>query len=314
MASLQLPLPSNEAEDRLYIAYHDARRFLQGRHLVPIQVGRAVSNVRLEEVQGDDTGDNISAMNAEYCELTAHYWSWRNGPSDGTVGLMHYRRLFDLADRMNPRGHPERYVIDFDPGAYAGDVADYFASADTEPGMIVPRPVYLRSKVARQYSDLHRGRDLEILREIVAERHPNFLPDLDRTLAGRRLLVGNMFIMTRAVFEDYSQLLFDILSTARTRILAADPGSATGYQGRYLGFLAERVLTAYALGDLVRANFPGLCPVHKGVVNTDAGALSRIGSLGLIRLCAQGRLPPGQALSLWAKRRMAPLRSSSSLE
>ncbi len=303
MTFLQRPLPSNEAEDRLYIAYHDARPLLQGRHLFPIQVGRAVSNLRLEGVQGDDTGDNISAMNAEYCELTAHYWAWRNGPSAGTVGLMHYRRLFDLADRLNPRGHPERYVTNFDPAAYARDVMDHFASAGTEPGMIVPRPVHLRSAVAGQYRKLHRGSDLEILRAVVAERHPDFLPDLDRTLAGRRLLIGNMFIMTRSVFEDYSRLLFDILPTARARILAAGSGSSTGYQGRYPGFLAERVMTAYALGNLVKAHFPGLSPVHKGVVNTDASALAGVGPLGLMRLCVRGRLLPRQALSLWVKRR-----------
>lgn len=303
MASLQLSPEQAMTEGRLYIAYHDARPVLRGPHLVPVQVGREVSSLRLNDVQGDDTGDNISALNAEYCELTAHYWAWKNGPPKGAVGLMHYRRLFDLSGRMNPRGHPERYVPDFDPVAYAGCVADHFATTDTRPDLIVPRPVYLRWNLARQYRRLHRARDLEILRAVIAERRPDFLPDLDRALAGRQLLVGNMFIMARPVFEDYSRLLFDILPRTRDRILADDPTAASGYQGRYPGFLAERVLTAYALGELLRARFPGLRASHLGVVNTDTDGLVGLGPAALGRLWARGQLPATQALTLWQSRK-----------
>ena len=43
--------------------------------------------------QGDHTGDNISADNPYFSELTGLYWAWKNLDAD-YIGLVHYRRHF----------------------------------------------------------------------------------------------------------------------------------------------------------------------------------------------------------------------------
>ena len=57
----------------------------------PIHVGRE-GKADLGYI-GDNTGDNISAKNANYCELTGLYWAWKNLKCD-YIGLCHYRRYF----------------------------------------------------------------------------------------------------------------------------------------------------------------------------------------------------------------------------
>ena len=43
---------------------------------MPLQVGKDISKIDLN-IQGDNTGDNISCKNQSYCGLTGMYWAWK---------------------------------------------------------------------------------------------------------------------------------------------------------------------------------------------------------------------------------------------
>lgn len=104
----------------IFISYHKKFSTLEGKAFIPIHVGRAISKTKskdgilnnydidwLSNQIGDDTGDNISHLNREFCELTALYWVWKNYIDKvDYIGLMQYRRhfilnqlLFDLAPK-----------------------------------------------------------------------------------------------------------------------------------------------------------------------------------------------------------------------
>ena len=75
----------------IYIAVHKKANVLKREGYIPLHVG-AEGKEDLGFVK-DNTGDNISCKNPNYCELTGLYWIWKNCNAD-IVGLVHYRRYF----------------------------------------------------------------------------------------------------------------------------------------------------------------------------------------------------------------------------
>lgn len=76
---------------KILVAAHKKYWMLDDSVYLPIQVGAAL-HPALGYVL-DNTGDNISAKNPNYCELTALYWAWKNLDCE-YIGLCHYRRYF----------------------------------------------------------------------------------------------------------------------------------------------------------------------------------------------------------------------------
>ena len=75
---------------RIYTMTHKKFTPLSDKLYVPLHVGRACG----EDFgyQGDDTGEQISALNCYYSELTGFYWIWKNCHDVDYVGPCHYRR------------------------------------------------------------------------------------------------------------------------------------------------------------------------------------------------------------------------------
>lgn len=95
-----------------------------------IQAGAALTGTVLSPgILTDDTGDNISVKNKQYCELTALYWIWKHAKEE-IVGLEHYRRHFIL---------PPNWMK---------------IMQDNEIDVILPVPLYVLPNLGENYSNI----------------------------------------------------------------------------------------------------------------------------------------------------------------
>lgn len=75
--------------DHMYIPLHVGAEGKKDNNGNPLDLG----------YMKDNSGDNISRLNASFCELTGLYWAWKNLDAD-YIGLVHYRRHFSMKNKM----------------------------------------------------------------------------------------------------------------------------------------------------------------------------------------------------------------------
>ena len=213
----------------MLVATHKAAPLPRDDFYLPVHVGHALRPVDLG-YQPDDQGENISALNGRYSELTAVYWAWKNLDAD-LVGLSHYRRYF----RGSRPGPTNSRILSADEAVRLMDSYD----------LVLGKPRnYVVETIDSHYRHAHLGQDLDILRGVVAKLSPDILPAYERVFRGRSLSLYNMFLMRGQEFTRYCEWLFTILDDTAQRV--GDETDRTAYQQRTLGFLGERLLNVWA--------------------------------------------------------------------
>lgn len=196
---------------------------------LPVEVGAALHMQPIPGFTPDNTGDNISEKNKNYCELTALYWAWKNLDADA-IGLVHYRRYFSNG---KPFKSKEARIIS------EAELQNKLDKCD----ILLPRPRrYWIETNYSQYTHAHHAVDLDTTREILWERCPAYVKAFDASMkrsVGHRF---NMFVMNREKFDVYCAWLFDILFTLEARL---DISDYSAYDARVFGFVAERLLDVW---------------------------------------------------------------------
>lgn len=182
-----------------------------------IQAGAALTDARICDIR-DDSGENISDKNRQYCELTALYWIWKHGQSD-YVGLGHYRRHFELTEEQLRK----------------------LAVSDID--VVLTIPMFVSPNVLEVYRRDHVGEDWDVMCSAVRVLCPEYLPALKSVENSQFYYAYNMFIMRREILDNYCSWLFPILSYCEGHCQKKEDS----YQDRFIGFLAERLLSVYFL-------------------------------------------------------------------
>lgn len=248
-----------------YTAYHAPAPLLDSRCVKPIHVGRALATAALPGMIGDDTGASISDLNQSYCELTALYWAWQNDHDHSHIGLMHYRRVLDVAGTVTAP-QAEVFVDRFDIPTWLEQTDRWCAQVDTD--IVLPRRHVMDMSVAQNYGMRSQSQDLTLTRQVIADHHADWLVDFDTEMAGNSLYLANIALMRRDILDRYCTWLFDILE--RVAAAPVDRSHYSPYQSRFAGFLAERLLGVFI--RRLRREEPELAIAEVNIINT-SGAM-----------------------------------------
>lgn len=216
---------------KILVATHKPYIFPKSDNYIPIHVGKRNSKLDLD-IQTDDTGENISGKNSYFCELTALYWAWKNLDDYKYIGLVHYRRYFSGKGlQLN--------------GKYIASESELLADLTQEYDIIaVKKRNYYIESVYEHYKNAHFIKDLDLVREIIEQEFPDYLPSFKKVMLGKKLHLFNMFIMSKKNFEQYCDWLFRILFKLEEKI---DISNYDKYQRRVFGFLAERLFNVWLI-------------------------------------------------------------------
>ncbi len=206
---------------RIFIMAHKSFVPPAMEEYVPLQVGSA-----LHEDLGyvrDDTGDNISDLNPYYAELTGQYWLWKNCPEVDIIGCCHYRRYI-----LNEKGDFIR----------TEDIEELLQEYDIiAPGVEDP------ASYRELYIQAHGQSSLEALRAAMRRLYPQEADILDKLYEEHMFCYGNMYIMTKPLFDEYMEWLFPLLLEAGEEI---DPSAYDDYHKKVFGILGENLIRVFA--------------------------------------------------------------------
>ena len=225
---------------KIFICAHKNVALPQHPYFLPIQAGAALHNP-IPNYQPDNIGDNISEKNPHFCELTCHYWAWKNLKKVDIVGLNHYRRYFDFTKKW-PLVSADKHFISTQDFLNKDYIFPDFEKIFQEYDIILPVARHWRVSNTQQYADYHIAKDWEILRQIIKERTPEYISAFEKTMDHSNKSVGyNMFITRWKHFDAYSKWLFDILFEVEQRV----PPIADPVQSRIYGYMSERLINVF---------------------------------------------------------------------
>ena len=218
---------------KLLVATHKKYEMPKDDIYLPIHVGKE-DKVGIGFI-GDNTGENISLKNENYCELTAVYWAWKNLHAD-YIGLVHYRRHFYIKKKISK----------FDSIMTSSEAELLCKNYD----IIVPkkRRYYIESNYSH-YIHIHEKEGLNLLFNIIQNKYPEYRQAYDLVMNSTSAHMFNMFIMKKEYFDKYCEWLFDILFEIEKKL---DITNYSIYEARVFGFLSELMLDIWLITNEIK--------------------------------------------------------------
>lgn len=211
---------------KIIVAAHKPYKMPSDKMYLPLHVGRAgKADIGFP---GDDTGENISEKNPNYCELTGLYWAWKNLEAD-YIGLAHYRRHFSIKKRSDK----------FESVLTTLQLEPLFENND----VILPKSRnYYIETIYSHYAHTFDASHLDKTKEIIYKKYPEYISAFERVMSSKKAHMFNMFIMKKELADKYCEWLFNILFELEKNIDTAD---MTAFEARLFGRVSEMLLDVW---------------------------------------------------------------------
>lgn len=294
----------NRRKYNIFAIYHKPWVLHKNSVVTPIHAGRTIAmNIAKDgmisakdlkwmksNMIGDDTGINISDKNRYFAEITAIYWMWKNVKSK-YVGLMHYRRLFDMtlgkAQRRSSSSFPTRFAIT------QHNLDNIFKNYD----IILPSKLEFDISLYEQYLKYHYKEDIDFVLDYIISRYPYLQEYVENFKVSNVGYFYNMFIAPKEIFDEYAEFLFDVLFAFSRQLKGRYDRGIT--QQRAEGYLAERISGIY-FNYLI--NTKHLRVKELPVVGlTDDVLLGRRPGINIVRFAIKNKKGKGISLMLRVK-------------
>lgn len=210
----------------------------------------------LEGMERDNNGENISAKNKSYCELSTQYWAWKNVDAD-YYGFCHYRRFLtlipvndEIKKMRDERGQISSPILNEYTVKKLGldrseDMQEYVEQYDC----ILPvkqdlrkllTPQGIKKTVYDHFAGHDRmfmhAEDLDILMDLIKELYPEYEADAKTYMNNSEFWGFNCFVLKKEWFQKLCEFEFGILFELEKRI---DMEKYNRQQSRIYGFMGE---------------------------------------------------------------------------
>ncbi len=168
----------------------------------------------------DNTGDNISELNRDFCECTALYWIWKNVKDADYVGLFHYARYIDISkeelDNLSAAGVD---IVLTTPMMVGAPIKEFFC------------PRYIP------------GKDWRLMEESLISLYPEYEKTLEKYNKAFCYPGANLSIMRKEIFDEYAEFAFNVALDVHERYKK----EGVNRQDRYAGYIMENLLALFAM-------------------------------------------------------------------
>ncbi|WP_235320778.1 DUF4422 domain-containing protein [Anaerovibrio lipolyticus] len=214
---------------KILVATHKSYWMPTDNVYLPVHVGKEGK----EDIGfiGDNTGDNISTKNANYCELTGLYWAWKNISAD-YIGLCHYRRYFTRANPINCE-KKKQVILSRN---------EWEKLLEKHPIIVPDKRKYYIETNRSHYNHSHYAKDIDTTEKIIQEKYPQYINAFTKVMKRTWAHMFNMFVMRKDYLNEYCTWLFDVLQELENR---TDITNYNVIEARIYGYISELLLDVW---------------------------------------------------------------------